>query len=287
VLPEPEIHARLVEASGALSESDYLPLRQALDEGPEAFGAAFLGAMADPARRKLASVLLYRTLGPVLPDGAASAAVLWPAAHECARSSPAGVERAGFGRGAGAGDRLFEAILTSPHGVVITDDEYDAVWSRVGRDRVELHLPDLLATVAGLADRERRGADPDWPFVLSAGERRAFTANTIIRDPGWRLRDATGRLRMSSVDAERLAVLDDDLVRVTTRRGSVEVRAEVTDRMRAGHVSLPNGFGLQVTGPDGTVRTGVAPNELTSVEDRDEWAGTPRHKCVPARVEKV
>jgi anaerobic selenocysteine-containing dehydrogenase len=287
VLPEPEIHARLVEASGALSDADYLPLREAIDRGPEAFGAAFRGAMADPVRRKLASVLLYRTLGPTLPDGAAAAAVLWPAAHECARTSPDGVERAGFGRGPAAGDRLFRAILSSPHGVVITDDEQDAVWSRVGRDRVELHLPELLPTVASLADRERPGADPDWPFVLSAGERRAFTANTIIRDPAWRLRDGTGHLRMSSADAARLAVLDDDLVRVTTRRGSAEVPVEVTDRMRAGHVSLPNGFGLQVTGPDGTVRVGVAPNDLTSIEDRDEWAGTPHHKSVPARVEKV
>jgi formate dehydrogenase len=35
------------------------------------------------------------------------------------------------------------------------------------------------------------------------------------------------------------------------------------------------------------VRVGVAPNDLTSIEDRDEWAGTPHHKSVPARVEKV
>ena len=92
---------------------------------------------------------------------------------------------------------------------------------------------------------------------------------------------------MSSVDAGRLAVHDDDLVRVTTRRGHAVVPVEVTDRMRSGHISLPNGFGLQVTGPDGRVRTGVAPNELTASEDRDEWAGTPHHKNVPARVEKV
>ena len=30
------------------------------------------------------------------------------------------------------------------------------------------------------------GEDPDWPFLLSAGERRSFTANTILRDPAWR-----------------------------------------------------------------------------------------------------
>ena len=32
---------------------------------------------------------------------------------------------------------------------------------------------------------------------------------------------------------------------------------------------------------------GVAPNELTAVEDRDWLAGTPWHKHVPARIEAV
>jgi hypothetical protein len=55
-----------------------------------------------------------------------------------------------------------------------------------------------------------------------------------------------------------------------------------TDAMLPGHISLPNGLGLTVR-----ERTGVAPNELTAAEDRDEWAGTPWHKHVPARVEAL
>jgi formate dehydrogenase len=53
--------------------------------------------------------------------------------------------------------------------------------------------------------------------------------------------------------------------------------------MQAGHASLPNGFGLE---HGGTV-TGVAPNSLTSSDWRDEFAGTPWHKHVPARIEPV
>ena len=37
--------------------------------------------------------------------------------------------------------------------------------------------------------------------MLSAGERRASTANTIFRDPTWRKRDADGALRVSVEDA--------------------------------------------------------------------------------------
>jgi formate dehydrogenase len=57
--------------------------------------------------------------------------------------------------------------------------------------------------------------------------------------------------------------------------------------MQRGHVSLPNGLGVSYpAGADDAV-TGVAPNELTAVEDRDPYVGTPWHKHVPARVERV
>ncbi|GLW10209.1 putative oxidoreductase [Microtetraspora sp. NBRC 13810] len=283
VLPEPEIHARLVEAAGALGEADYAPLREAAARGRAAFAEAFLSAGADP---RLAPVLLYRTLGPTLPGGAAAAAVLWAAAHQCARLNPEGVRRAGHGEGLEAGERLFDAILSGPHGVVITDDGEDATWARLKGRRVQLDVPELLAEVAAVAGRPVPGPDPEWPYVLSAGERRAFTANTIIRDPDWRRRDPGGALRMSTADASRLGVHAGDVVRVTTRRGSAEVTVEPTDRMRPGHLALPNGLGLTVPGPDGTPAVvGTAPNELTSDTDRDAWAGTPWHKYVPARLD--
>ena len=59
--------------------------------------------------------------------------------------------------------------------------------------------------------------------------------------------------------------------------------------MQPGHVSLPNGLGLDFPGEDGlpAAVTGLAPNELTASEDRDWLAGTPWHKHVPARIERV
>jgi anaerobic selenocysteine-containing dehydrogenase len=73
-----------------------------------------------------------------------------------------------------------------------------------------------------------------------------------------------------------------------TAAGSAETVVEVTDAMQPGHVSLPNGQGLDY--PDETGRavlTGVPANELTSVDWRDPIALTPWHKHVPARVEAV
>ncbi|AKU15026.1 molybdopterin-dependent oxidoreductase [Luteipulveratus mongoliensis] len=285
-LPEPEIHARLVEASGQLTDIDYAPLRAAAAQGRGEFAMAFLTAMGDARLAKLAPVLLYRTLGPTLPDGAAAAAVLWAAAHKCATDNAAGVKRAGYGEGPAAGEALFDAILAGSHGVVITEDDEAEIWRRVKTPdgRVQLDLPELRSEVAALADRSPAD-DDDWPFVLAAGERRAFTANTIMRDPTWRRRGADGVLRISTTDADGLALTTGDRVRLTTKRGTVDVSIETTDTMRSGHLSLPNGFGLTVQDADGTVTTGVAPNELTAAEDRDPWVGTPWHKYVPARLE--
>jgi anaerobic selenocysteine-containing dehydrogenase len=56
--------------------------------------------------------------------------------------------------------------------------------------------------------------------------------------------------------------------------------------MQPGHVSLPNGLGLDHTDEHGAEhKPGVSPNELTSLHHRDWLAGTPWHKYVPARIE--
>ena len=288
VLTEPEIHTRLVRALGALSDADLAGLREAAEQGLEPFAAAFGARMGErPHLLPLAPVVLRETLGPTLPDGAASAAVLWGLAQIGAAMQADSVRRAGFaGDGPALGNALFEAILRERSGVAFTVDPYEETWARVEHPggRLALAIPELLDALGALP-AEDDGVDPDYPFVLAAGERRTSTANTIIRDPAWRRRDASGALRMSVEDAESLGVASGVTVRVSTRRGSATVPVEVTDTLRAGHITLPNGFGLT---PDrGEQPAGVAPNELTSGARRDPVAGTPWHKHVPARVEVV
>jgi formate dehydrogenase len=287
-LPEPEIHARIVEALGALDGVDLGPLTAAARDGREAFGPAFLGFMADhPELGRLAPVILYRTLGPTLPGGAASAALLWGAAHRCAVQNRPSLERAGFtGEGTDLGEALFEAILASPSGVTFSVDDHADTWQRVRTPDglLNLHIDVLVAELAGLATTAPAG-DADFPLVLTAGERRSFTANTIIRDPAWRKRDARGALRVSEADAAALDLADGDVALLTTRRGSARVVVEISPMMRPGHMALPNGLGVTHTPGDDAV--GVAPNELTSSDHRDPIAGTPYHKHVPARLEPL
>jgi anaerobic selenocysteine-containing dehydrogenase len=286
-LPEPEIHARLVEASGLVTEADLQPLREAAAHGRAQFAAAFAAAVASkPVLGLVAPVVLYRTLGPTLPNGAAAAAALWPIAKRCATLNPAGVERAGFGSGPDAGDRLFDAIVDSPSGVVFTDDELDETWRRIATadGRVHLAIGEFLDALRDLGTPP--GDDPDWPFLLSAGERRSFTANTILRDPAWRKRDTDGALRLAPVDAKRLGLSEGDTATLTTARSTASVTVAVDDTMQPGHLAIPNGLGLDHPDEAGRVITGVAPNELTASGDCDPWAATPWHKSVPARLER-
>ena len=289
-LAEPEIHRRLVRALGALRDEDLTELRAAVATGRAALAPAFFMAQAkNPMLGKLAPVVLLEVLGPTLPEGAAATAALWGAAHLCAMSFPDSVRRAGFeGSGPALGEQLFDAMLARRSGLTFSVDDYSETWRRLETKdkRVRLVIPELLGELAALATEDPAVRDPSFPFVLSAGERRSSTANTIFRDPSWRKKDLGGALRLSPLDAARLGISEGGHARVTTKTGSVVAVVELTDTLQAGHASLPNGLGIDYLDDAGqAVVHGVAPNELTCSTDRDWIAGTPWHKHVPARIE--
>ncbi|HTY32216.1 molybdopterin-dependent oxidoreductase [Mycobacterium sp.] len=286
-LPEPEIWARLVRALGVLDEADLRPLHEAARRGRQAYAEAFLNAVAtNPTVAKLVPYVLYETLGPTLPDGMAGAAAAWGLAQKTAIAYPEAVRRAGHADG----DALFDAILDNPSGVTFTRHEYEDDFALIGHadHKIALEIPEMLRELAALAATAPQLTTPEFPIVLSVGERRAYTANDIFRDPSWRNRDADGALRVSVEDAQALGLADGQRARVSTAAGSAEATVEITETMLAGHAALPNGFGLDYVDDDGnTVVPGVAPNALTSTEWRDPYAGTPWHKHVPARIEAV
>ncbi|MFI6377090.1 molybdopterin dinucleotide binding domain-containing protein [Streptomyces sp. NPDC050546] len=286
-LPEPEIHARLIRELGGAPRVPLTVLRTAARLGRTPFKLAFAALAAlDKKLLGMAPYLLYETLGPTLPGSARSASVLWALAQRIAASYPAAMRRAGHTDA----DALFDAMLTQRSGVTFTQDEHADAWNYVPHPghRIPLPIPELLDLVTALDSTPAHHTTPEFPIVLAAGQRRAFTANTIFRDTTWRKRDPHGTLRISPHDAERLGLTDGAPARITTARGTAEATVEIDDRMQAGHAALPNGFGLDLpTGDGGTERTGVALNTLTDLHWRDPIAGTPWHKHVPARIEPL
>jgi len=289
-LTEAEIHARLLEALGEVDERQCRFLRGAARLGLTPFALAFAWkSKRDKRVARYASVVLYRTLGTVLPSRLATAASLWGVCQMYVRREPDAARRAGFtGAGVRAGNALFEAIIGSPSGAVFAVSDYEDSWRavRLPDHRINLYLAELLPELQKLAagGPERQ---PSYPYVLSAGERRSDTSNTSIRDASWHRKGSFGTLRINPLDAASLGCVEGDWVQLTTARGSAEAAIEITDELQPGHVSLPNGQGIDYRREDGSVdRRGIAVNELTDVKDRDPIAGTPWHKHVAVRIKR-
>lgn len=183
---------------------------------------------------------------------------------------------------------MVDAILAGPSAVVFCKDDWADSFARVqtAEGRIQLAIPELFADLDALRKEAAPAPSAEYPFVLSAGERRSFTANTIIRNPDRRSKDRNGALRMHPDDAARVGLTHGGSARLSTKRGSVQVQVELSDRMQPGHISLPNGQGVDYPAADGEPHlTGVMLNELTDGAGRDAFAGTPWHKHTAARVE--
>ena len=203
------------------------------------------------------------------------------------------MRRAGFeGEGLELGEALFDAILDGRSGVIFTVDDYDETWRRLAHPdgRVHLAIPELLEELAGAARTSRpRAADRrrsrSCCRPASAARRRPTPSSaTRLAQEGPRRRPAHAPRRRRRASASA----DGGRVRVTTKRGSVD-----GDRRDHRHAAAGPRQPAQRPRPvlprrrRRPVVHGVAPNELTSTDDRDWLAGTPHHKHVRARVEAL
>ena len=93
---------------------------------------------------------------------------------------------------------------------------------------------------------------------------------------------------MSQGDADLLGVQTGSSVKIKTNRGEAIAVVGVSERMQAGHMSIPNGGGLtNGLRSDQPEMIGVPANQLTDSNYKDFLAGAPWHKYVPAQIEPV
>lgn len=291
-LSEPEIHSRLVQATGALDGIDFDALRNAAHEGLTSFSEAFMTAAGEnKALSEYGAVVLYETLGKTLPWEKRGGAVLWFSCQMVAQKYPEQVRAAGHsGEGAELGNALFQAILDGEDGVIFSRHTHDQAFDLLTTpdQRIHLEIEEMHTALTELQNAPLGYTTEEFPYILAAGERRGFSANTIVRDPSWRKKDQEGALRIHPKDADELNIGDGERVRITTPGGQAVAIVEINETVLPGYVSLPNGYGLSYSPAGGNPEiVGVAPNELTSTEWRDPIAGTPWHKHVPAHLEAV
>ena len=230
---------------------------------------------------------LYELLGPHLP--APSLTAVWLL---CVRNAM--TRREAVLRTLGPGfkwadpfalaEELWQRVLAHPEGVEIARlDASKNLSDNLGHpDRqIQIAPPPMLAEL-GRALETPPVTTEAFPFVLAAGLRTHWTANTIHHDASWRKgRGPHCPISLHPGDAEALGIEPGEPVTLETATGKAILPAVLDPRMQRGFVSVPNGFGVR--NRDGS-RDGVNLNELTAAADRDPFTGCPHHKHVACRV---
>jgi formate dehydrogenase alpha subunit len=118
--------------------------------------------------------------------------------------------------------------------------------------------------------------DEEYPFILSTGRIMFhFHTGTMTRKTELLNREVpTGYVEITPKDAKRLALANGELVSVQTRRGQIETKALITERVTEGVIFIPFHFAE------------CAANVLTNPA-LDPKAKIPEYKVCAAKMEKV
>ncbi len=299
-LPEPEIYRRLVVAMGKIPDrfpklEQIAKLDRKFQFGrlyPLALAAAL---KASPKWMPYVPVILYATLGKALPKHMASAATLWGVCQFFAAKFSGQVAEAGTkGKGYSQGNALFNKALASDKPVALATFDYNDTWKlmRTSDKKVELYIQEMADAMEQLCDEAaalgENNEKAEYPFVLMAGERRAYNANQIFRTPDWRKTDKDGAMRIHSDDLGKLGLEDGGKALCRSVTGQIEVSLMQDDTVQPGMLTLPHGYGMLYTSESGEQKqNGPAINELTAADYCDPIAKTPYHKHVLVAVEAL
>lgn len=118
--------------------------------------------------------------------------------------------------------------------------------------------------------------DDEYPFILMTGRilyhynTRAMTGKT----PGLMEREGESFIEINTEDAARLGIKDGELVKLTSRRGTINSHARVSDKVSVRETWMPFHF------PDGNA------NILTNAA-LDKYARIPEYKVCAIKIEKI
>jgi formate dehydrogenase major subunit len=118
--------------------------------------------------------------------------------------------------------------------------------------------------------------DAEYPIILTTGRllQHYHTGSMTRRSKVLDAIKPHGTVEINVKDAERMHINDGEMVKVTSRRGSIEIAAEVTTRVRKGIVFIPFHFAE------------AAANILTN-DALDPTAKIPEYKVCAVKVEKM
>lgn len=182
----------------------------------------------------------------------------------------------------------FDRLMKSPHGVKAGDIRFGAALKRMATPSKKIEVaPGEFVEALKRVDPPPERSDR-FPLTLITGERSPHTKNTQLRGVTSLTKKQAGNfLRISAEDAASASIRNGGAVEVVTEHGAAAVRANVTDDIRPGVVSLTHGWGRRLFHPE-TLTTpeqrGTNANLLTGDENLDELCGMPVYNAIPCSV---
>lgn len=182
------------------------------------------------------------------------------------------------------------ALLAAPHGIDLGPLSVRLPEAlRTPSGKVELAPPLLTGDVARLHDVLETGHQEGAMVLI--GRRDLRSNNSWMHNlPSLVSGPARCTAWVHPRDADRLGVLDGELVAVRARTGSVEVTAEVTENVMPGVVSIPHGWGHDTPGVQLRVageHAGVNSNVLCDEQIVEPLSGTAVLNGIPVTLAPV
>jgi anaerobic selenocysteine-containing dehydrogenase len=133
---------------------------------------------------------------------------------------------------------------------------YSEAMKRLGYDPLPTYIesPESLVSRPDLAGK--------YPFIMLNGTREVEFRNSGLHNiPRLLKRMPKPLVEINSISAEKLGIADGDMVVIESLRGSIEMKAKVTNDIHPKVISLPRGW------------PGANSNYLSGDEDRDPVTG--------------
>ena len=119
-------------------------------------------------------------------------------------------------------------------------------------------------------------ADKDYPFVLTTGRNlfQYHSGSMTRRVAQIEAHAGEPYVEINAEDARKLGVKPDEKIKVSSRRGQIEIKARITDSVSEGIVFIPMHY------------KEAAANVITS-DALDPYAKTPEFKVCAVKIEKM
>lgn len=177
-----------------------------------------------------------------------------------------------------------------PGGVTLADHQPTGLLAKRVRHRggkVRLDPPQIVAEANALG---RRHPDDDRYPLLLIGLREIRSQNSWMHNsPKLMAGDRRHAARVNPKDAAQVGVADGELIRISSKTGSIELPARVTDEIIEGTVAVPHGWGHFGGWTVATANAGTNVNLLASSEfsDIERLAGMALLDGIPVRIDRV